>query len=735
MSEPLVPSAKPMFSRDELLGGLPARRASTVLFAIEGTTARLVAASRINRAAYVGERTVVEREQDFLRAMATGGALPNPPTIADLERFAPDWAALVPDLADGRAAIARLIGSKYRFRREDVPRLRAVLGLDDPAVAAAFERLHHVPLASIYAGQIRLADRIRWRLARFAARFDRLPPFWIAYFLAVTETLGEGIMSVPLALAGLGPLPGVVLLLILGGVNLITMGALTESVIRNGSMRYGTAYFSRLVRELLGRVPSSTLSIMLGLFNVITFFVYFLGFGSVLAGATGIPIGIWIAVLFAVNVFVLRHESLDDTIASAVVIGIVNLLLVVAIVVIAMPQVDLANLAYSNLPIVDGRPIEPAVVGLVLGVLLTAFFGHTSAANASKLVLTLEPSGRSLLWGNLAALATIIVLYCFAAVAFLGVLGPAPLLATNGTAITPLAEAIGPAVSVLGSLYVVLAIGIGSLYVTLGLYNQVIEMLPRPSPTGGGLLDRLSRTRRGRLMVGLAPAAAVCLGLEAIVLAGKDDFVGTVALAGVLVVPLVTGVFPMLLILAARRKGEYVPGRVLGILGHPAVVVTLLGFFVTAVAAHGLVIWDDPVPRAAALIVAAFAIGLIAWVWRSGAFQRRAVVELRVDRRQRRTTLSATTAGKAVIADAPVDGYGATATASIPGGDWRELRIWPHEVTPDGWSVGLAADVMLGEGGESVRRHLSPSAEPLLLAFDGRPTTIAIRLDATPGGD
>lgn len=731
-----MPPDKPMFSRDELLGGLPARRASTVLFAIEGTTARLVAASRINRAAFVGERTVVEREQDFLKAMATGGALPNPPTIADLERFAPDWAALVPEIVDGRAAIARLLGSKYRFRREDVPRLRAAFGLDDPAVEAAFERLHHVPLATIYTEQIPIGDRIRWRLARFAARFDRLPPFWIAYFIAVTETLGEGIMTVPLALAGLGPLPGVILLLALGGVNLITMGAISEAITRNGSMRYGTAYFSRLARELLGRAPSSTLSIVLGLFNVVTLFVYFLGFGSVLTGATGIPLGVWIVLLFAVNVFVLRNESLDDTIASAVIIGLVNLLLVVAIVVIAMPQVDMASLAYSNVPIVDGRPIEPAVVGLVLGVLLTAFFGHTAAANASKLVLTLEPSGRSLLWGNLAALATIIILYCFAAVAFLGVLGPAPLLATNGTAITPLADAIGPAVSVLGSLYVVLAIGIGSLYVTLGLYNQVIEMLPRPSPSGGGLLAHLSRTRRGRLMVGLAPAAAVCLGLEAIVLAGKDDFVGTVALAGVLVVPLITGVFPMLLILAARRKGEYVPERVVGILGHPVVVVTLLGFFVAAVAAHGLVIWDDPAPRAAALIVAAFAAVLIAWVWRSGGFQRRAVVELRVDRRSRQTTLSVTTAGKAVIADAAVDATaGAAPTASIPGGDWRELRIWPHEVTPDGWSIGLAVDVALGEEGASVRHHLAPSAEPLLIAFDGRPTTVAIRLDATPGGD
>ncbi len=64
-------------------------------------------------------------------------------------------------------------------------------------------------------------------------------------------------------------------------------------------------------------------------------------------------------------------------------------------------------------------------------------------------------------------MATVIVLYCVATFAIIGAVGAAPLLTTAGTAITPLADAIGPAVNVMGVIYVVLAIGIGSLYVTL----------------------------------------------------------------------------------------------------------------------------------------------------------------------------------------------------------------------------------------------------------------------------
>ena len=51
------------FSRDELLGGLNARRASTILFAIEARTAHLVARSKRAMAYYLTERTAQEREQ------------------------------------------------------------------------------------------------------------------------------------------------------------------------------------------------------------------------------------------------------------------------------------------------------------------------------------------------------------------------------------------------------------------------------------------------------------------------------------------------------------------------------------------------------------------------------------------------------------------------------------------------------------------------------------------------
>jgi hypothetical protein len=264
--------------------------------------------------------------------------------------------------------------------------------------------------------------------------------------------------------------------------------------------------------------------------------------------------------------------------------------------------------------------------------------------------------------------------------------------------------------------------------VTLGLYNQVIELLPRPSASERGRLARLSQTRRGRLIVGFAPTVAVLVGLELVILAGQDNFSGPIAIGGALAVPLITGIFPMLLVFAARRKGEYVPGRVIRLLGHPAVVVALLGFFVAATLAHGLVIWEGSIERAAALAVSALLIAILAWAWRSGAFRRRAVVELRRDRRQRQTTLSVTAAGRAVVTGQSVDPSGSAVTASIPRGAWRELRIWAHEVTDDGWSTGLPAEVEVGEAGSTDRRRLAASDELHVLPIGGLGTSVVIRL-------
>ena len=740
----------PMFSRAEIERGLPARRASGVLFAIEAHTARLVAGSRISRATFIGERSSADREEAFLQAMAAGRDLPLQPTVHDLERFAPQWAHLVPEGAEARAALAVLLAGKYRLLQGRVPRIRAALGLDTQEVAAALARQLGAD-RTLEVAVPTFGERIAWARAAFAQRIENLSPFWVAYALALTETITEGILIVPVAVAGIGPLAGVVVLVALGLINLVTLGALVEAITRNGNMRYGAAYLGRLVQELLGRSGSVSLSAALGIFNAVVLLVYMLGFGSVLRGATGITEEVWVALLFLANVWILRRGTLDETVATAVIIGVVNVSLILAITGIALMNVDQVNLAYSNVPLLDGAGLDPLILQLVFGVIIVSYFGHTSAANASKMILGRDPSGRSLLWGNLAALATAIGLYALIVVAFNGALGPDPLVATRGTAITPLAERVGPIIDLLGSLYVVLAVGLGSLYCSLGLYNQVIEYLPSRARHAEGGLRGLFASGPGRLMAGIAPLAITFVALEYLLLTDQDWFARPVAVVGVLTVPLLGGIFPMLLVLAARRRGEYVPGTTIGFIGHPITVAVVSAIFLTGIVLHGLVIWTDPIERAAALAVAAMTVGLVGWILRGPSFRRAATIEMRDAQRGAVVDpgFNVTVGGRPLAAgvelehrDGRTDLHAATgplaldglrrATFTLDGHDARALTVWVHRVTAEGESVGIPTEVEIHHGLGSPRAPVR-SDGMVGLELDRGPARVAITFPPRAG--
>jgi len=78
---------------------------------------------------------------------------PSPVNIADLERHAPQWEHLVPDEPELRASVANLLAEKYTFTWRAAPQIRAALGLDQPAVQAAYQNRFGKPLESLYAAR------------------------------------------------------------------------------------------------------------------------------------------------------------------------------------------------------------------------------------------------------------------------------------------------------------------------------------------------------------------------------------------------------------------------------------------------------------------------------------------------------------------------------------------------------------------------------------------------------
>jgi hypothetical protein len=188
---------------------------------------------------------------------------------------------------------------------------------------------------------------------------------------------------------------------------------------------------------------------------------------------------------------------------------------------------------------------------------------------------------------------------------------------------------------------------------------------------------------------------------------------------GAVVVPLLGGVFPVLLLVASRQKGERVPGVIYRFLGNPLLLVSIYVLFLISIFVHGLVIWEDPVQRAGALLVGAMVIAMTIAVTLRGAFARRLTIELREDQSEGEQALfSVTAGGRPAVADVRLkyaegeERYDAAAGEipafnSLRQASFRvqrsadaitQLKVWAHKVTPEGYPEGIAGLLHVHQG-------------------------------------
>lgn len=720
--------AKPL-SRTEVLGNLRGRhtkQASTLLTLIENRTAYQLAESQQAAAGYPPATTSHARAQSYLEAMAQGRARTHQPTIRDLERYASTWAELAPESAPLRATVAHLLGANYRFTRRVTPGIHAALGLATPAVQQAYQQQYAQPLAGIYVPRLGLIEQGRWFWARLAGWLENLSPFWTAFALTLTETVGASTLALPIALAGVGPLAGVGLIIGLGLINLLTMAGLVEAIVRNGNMRYGHSYFGQLVHDYLGRIGAVVFTSALLLLVFLLLLAYYTGFATALAETTHLPATLWAGLLFVVGLYFLRRRSLDTTIASAFVVGAVNLSIVLGLALLTLPHVRLENLQYVNLPFIQGRPFDAAILQLIFGVVLASFFGHTSPASMAKVVLRRDPSGRTLHAGAAAAIAVSMLIYSLWVFAVNGTLAPALLANTTGTALTPLAGLLGPFVLVFGSIYVVLGMGMSSIYFSLALFNQVQEWLPKTGGTKPG--DAPARQgwrtwllqRNVRFGLGVLPILLIVLLIEWLLFTGRGSFTAIFSFLGIITVPILAGIFPMLLLYASRRKGDYIPGVVWRFLGHPIAMVVVYAVFLAAIFLHGLWIWTDPFQRSVAVLIG---IGLIIFtilLLRRGAFAARTVIEVRMTPGGGgKANFQIVAQGRPLTATVQIRktqgqeerraAHGEIANGNqlialsfqLPASAATLLKVWTHSVSVEGDAVGLSTQVTVNGAGQS----------------------------------
>jgi hypothetical protein len=247
--------------------------------------------------------------------------------------------------------------------------------------------------------------------------------------------------------------------------------------------------------------------------------------------------------------------------------------------------------------------------------------------------------------------------------------------------------------------------------------------------------------------MGVLPVALIFLLIEWLLLTDQESFTGPFAIIGVVSVPVLGGIFPMLILVAGRRKGEYIPGVVWRFLGHPVVVVGLYLIFLASILVHGLFIWTDPFPRLAALLAGGVILVVTFIVIRQGAFTPRAVVELRVNQAPHKPAVfTLTNIGQplpadihlkyksdeqhlqAASGDIPDFNNLHAITFHLPPTPARELKLWLHQITMEDFSESLPGRAIVQQGQEKREVEVASSGGQVVLPLNGEACRIEIVL-------
>jgi hypothetical protein len=283
-----------------------------------------------------------------------------------------------------------------------------------------------------------------------------------------------------------------------------------------------------------------------------------------------------------------------------------------------------------------------------------------------------------------------------------------------------------------------------------------VPAAPERRPARAGRLALAARraitSERGRFLLAASPVLLVFALAEWLLLAGAASFAGILGFGGVVANSLTAGIFPVLLLAAGRRKGDYVPGVVYRVLGHPAFTIGICGLSLVNLVVHGLVIYRDPGARLTALGVTLAMLGLTAMILRRGTLGRRSVVELREDLREgAASVLTVTSAGRPLIAEvrlgqpAGEDRFEAATVAvpapsklqdvaiRLPAGPARELKVWVHRVTAEGVSEALPALIEVPGRTGTRRFDLALSSGQVVVPLDAGECAVRITLPAAEG--
>jgi hypothetical protein len=466
-----------LLSRQEVLGGLPARRARALLFLIDQHTARFVASREIGTMSQLGERSAEARELAWVEHFAMDRE-PEQPTIQEIEAAAGEWGPHVPAAASIRAATTALLAERYPLDRRRLPRTVAALGLDEPAVATAYERQSGQPIDRLWtrSGPI---ERLRWAISAPGRWLEETTPLKAAAALTFLTSIGQSVVVVPIAIALIGPIAAIVSVAVIGLLAVSATAAMSETAARSGEMRFRGGFFGRLVAGSLG-VKAAFVPAGLGILGVVLHTVSALiGLGLLLTLVIPLPAAGW-AILAGVLVTIvqLRDAGASTSFGGLLSFGLFSITMLGLFSVVILVLAATGDGLYTpSLGAPAGIGVEVAL-GIAIGNFINAYADPVYATQIGKVVLPHDPDGKGLIKGSMLGMAAFVVFTLLFGAVVLLTLPTSDFIGLDGSVMDPLATRYGALVTVMAGAIGIALFGMRLYGSAISLYDFVDEQLP-----------------------------------------------------------------------------------------------------------------------------------------------------------------------------------------------------------------------------------------------------------------
>ena len=271
--------------------------------------------------------------------------------------------------------------------------------------------------------------------------------FWEATATLIGTIVGAGVLGLPYAVAQVGMIPGLIMLLVIGVACLLINLMFAEVVLRTRE-RHQVA---GCARKYLGNIAFwlANAAAIIGSYGALT--VYLIGEGEVLSALFGTDKTVSSLIFFAVGAFIL--------LVGLRLVKVFELWMVAAFVVIILAIV---GVGVADLNLINFAHIDLSKMIIPYGVILFAYSGASSVVSLREILRQDEKRVQcAVLIGSFIP----IVIYVVFTMVVIGITGAG----TTPVATIGLGEKLGPAMLIFGNLFAFFAMGTSFLTVGIGL--------------------------------------------------------------------------------------------------------------------------------------------------------------------------------------------------------------------------------------------------------------------------